>query len=150
MILDRRTLIESGEYRRDDRGRFLTGNFGGPGRPKGSRNKVSEEFLAALYADFQQHGAAAIQKVREENTAVYVKVAASMVPKELHISNDGHEFDHLSDEGLREYLIKEVVLAVLSAHLASTRRSGPARRGDPSARGRAPRPRRVDRPRCRR
>jgi len=36
-------------------GRFLTGNSGG-GRPKGSRNKLGEQFLEALVQDFTEHG----------------------------------------------------------------------------------------------
>ena len=36
----------------DEKGRFLKGTIGGPGRPKGSRNKLGEEFIQALYADF--------------------------------------------------------------------------------------------------
>ena len=32
---------------RNGRGRFITGNSGGPGRPKGSRNRLGEDFLRA-------------------------------------------------------------------------------------------------------
>lgn len=35
-------------------GRFLTGNGGG-GRPKGSRNKLGEQFLEALAQDFAEY-----------------------------------------------------------------------------------------------
>ena len=35
------------------------GESGNPaGRPKGSRNKLSEEFVAEIYADWCEHGAA--------------------------------------------------------------------------------------------
>ena len=47
--------------------RFVLGNSGGPRRPKGSRNRLGEEFLADLYADGAEHGAAVIAAVRERS-----------------------------------------------------------------------------------
>ena len=63
---------------RNDAGRFLTGNSGGPGRPKGSRNKLGEEFVSAMYADFLEHGVAAIERMREEDPTAYVRVISSL------------------------------------------------------------------------
>ena len=34
---------------RDERGHYLKGMAGGPGRPLGSRNKLSEDFLRDLH-----------------------------------------------------------------------------------------------------
>src|SRR5262249_38303726 len=66
-------------------GRFLTGNFGG-GRPKGSRNKLTTEFLDALYAEFQVSGAAAIKKVAEKEPAKFLNLIAALLPKELDVA----------------------------------------------------------------
>lgn len=60
--------------------RFQPGN---PGRPKGARNKLGEAFLEAMYADFTNHGVAAIVKVRDEKPDQYLKVVASILPKEI-------------------------------------------------------------------
>jgi hypothetical protein len=35
----------------DEKGRFVPGNSGNGGRPKGSRNRLGEAFVAGLYAD---------------------------------------------------------------------------------------------------
>lgn len=71
------------------------GQSGNPaGRPKGSRNKLGEAFIAALHDDFEEHGIAAIVKVREERPHEYLKVVASILPKELKIERA----DELSDE----------------------------------------------------
>ena len=68
---------------RDQRtGRFLAGNSGFGGRPKGSRNRHSENFLAAFASDFEKHGPAVIAKVREEQPSVYLRIAADLLPRE--------------------------------------------------------------------
>lgn len=66
----------------DEKGRFISGNIGG-GRPKGARTKLGEAFLEAMYADFTEHGAATIVKVRDEKPDQYLKVVASILPKEI-------------------------------------------------------------------
>jgi hypothetical protein len=51
------------------------------GRPIGSRNKLSESFIAELFADFEQHGAAAIVAMRAANPTAYIRVIAGYCPK---------------------------------------------------------------------
>lgn len=63
--------------------KFEPGNKGGPGRPKGARTKLGEAFLEALLADFMEHGVSAIQRARLDMPAQYVRVLASILPKEL-------------------------------------------------------------------
>src|SRR5262245_11976598 len=87
------------------------GQSGNPaGRPKGSRHKISEAFIAALHADFVQHGACAIQRVREERPADYVKIVASILPKELHVQNA--PLEDMSDEELMD------IVALLRSQIA--------------------------------
>jgi len=75
--------------------RFQPGN---PGRPKGSRNKLGEAFISAMHDDFVQHGPQVIETVRVEKPDQYLKVVASILPKELNIKTDA--FDGVSDEQL--------------------------------------------------
>lgn len=64
--------------------RFKPGQSGNPaGRPKGARSKLGEAFLRELLSDFEAHGAETIAKVRTERPQDYVKVVASVLPKEL-------------------------------------------------------------------
>lgn len=61
--------------------RFKPGN---PGRPKGSRNKLGEQFLEDLLASWEKHGMSAIERVIAEKPEQYLKVVASILPKEFH------------------------------------------------------------------
>lgn len=78
---ERHAVTES----RKPNGQFVVGWSGGPGRPVGHRNRLSEGFLQALAADFREHGEAAIVKVRNELPHRYLAIIASLCPKELHI-----------------------------------------------------------------
>lgn len=80
-------------------GRFVTGNSGG-GRPRGARAHLGEAFLEAMRDDFVVHGVAAIAKVRDEKPDQYLKVIASILPKDLNINVN--QMDGLSDDELIE------------------------------------------------
>lgn len=68
------------------------------GRPKGSRNKLGEAFIQAMHDDFIDHGPAVIEAVRTEKPDQYLKVIASILPKQLEIKDSA--FDGISDEQL--------------------------------------------------
>jgi hypothetical protein len=71
----------------DEKGRFVTGNSGG-GRPKGARAKLGEAFLSAMQESFAKDGAATIETVRLEKPDQYLKVVASILPKELDLGDE--------------------------------------------------------------
>ena len=61
---------------------FKPGNLG---RKPGSRKKLSEAFLKAMSDDFNEHGIEAIVEVREKRPADYVRVVASLLPKDVKL-----------------------------------------------------------------
>lgn len=79
--------------------RFQPGN---PGRPKGSRNKLGEDFITALHADFQEHGADVIATVRQEKPDQYLKVVASILPKEVKVTTEVEMDDAELDKRIRQ------------------------------------------------
>jgi hypothetical protein len=63
------------------------GQSGNPkGRSKGSRNKLGEDFIADLQAHWEKHGADAIEKVFTGRPDIYLKVVASVIPKEASVN----------------------------------------------------------------
>ena len=77
------------------------GQSGNPaGRPKGSRNKLGEAFIAALAKDFGKHGVEALEAMRAAKPNEYIRVIASLLPKEFNIAA-GSPFEDLSDEEVR-------------------------------------------------
>src|SRR6266480_7926642 len=103
--------------KRDDRGRFKTGNNGGPGRPPGSRNSFGEEFLSAVQEDFRKHGKAILAKVRTNSPASYLRVVASLIPRDIsvHVPDD---FSYLTDAELVAQMLQS--LRNLASDLAPT------------------------------
>lgn len=81
------------------RGRFQKGVSGNPrGRPKGSKNKLSEKFLKAVEADFRKHGSECIKILREEDPKGYAKMIAALVPRVMTADANqatGNEFIEL-------------------------------------------------------
>ena len=73
-----------------------TGNSNG--RPMGSRHRLSEHFLSALADDFEAHGKATIATLRVEDPASYVRVVASLMPKEHHVSGVIEHIQQLTDD----------------------------------------------------
>jgi hypothetical protein len=98
----------------DEKGRFISGNSGG-GRPKGSRNQLGEAVVDDLYADWLAHGVATIEKVRAAKPADYLKVIASMVPKDLKVS----AIESMTDDELKASIER------LLADVAERERSEP-------------------------
>lgn len=91
-------------HKRDDL-KFQPGQSGNPkGRTKGSRNKLGESFLEDMYADWQQHGTEVIEAVRKDKPEQYLKVVASILPKDLNINVN--QMDEMSDDELIQRIRK--------------------------------------------
>lgn len=100
----------------DPEKQFKPGQSGNPGgRPRGARSRLGEAFLEDLMANWELHGIETIETVRTERPQDYLKVVASILPKELNVKVN--ELDDLTDDQLaRQYaaIAESLVAAGLS------------------------------------
>jgi hypothetical protein len=78
----------------------------GPGRPAGSRNRLSGQFLRDLLADWQEFGAQAIRLMRIKDPGAYCRLIAGILPRELMIENTNSTVKDLDDNTL-DLMIEE-------------------------------------------
>ena len=81
--------------------RFKPGN---PGKRPGTRNKFTQKFLEAMYADFEAHGIEAIQATRKSKPEAYLAACAKLVPQQVEHGEVG-AFAEMDDDALHSFII---------------------------------------------
>jgi len=80
---------------------FKPGESGNPaGRPKGARSKLGEQFCQDVYAKWQEQGERCIDAMIADKPGDFVKLVATMLPKEMNLNVQDHS--DMSDEELHE------------------------------------------------
>jgi hypothetical protein len=84
--------------------RALNGQFlpGTGGRKAGTRNKLQAKFIEKLAEDFGEHGEGVIRIVRLEKPNEYLKIVASILPKEFLVSDNA--IDEIGEDELLQML----------------------------------------------
>ena len=117
---------------RKPNGQFATGQSGNiGGNAQRTRHLFSKAFVEALLEDFREWGAEAIVRVRTETPAAYLRVCATLVPKELKLEHS-QAVKALSDEqiepkgGVKAMTEDQIVQAIEAIEGYLARRSGEA------------------------
>ena len=87
---------------RDCSGRFVAGHNGMGGRPVGARTRIAELFLTALADDFELHGVGAIERVRESDPGLYLRIMGGALPRETKDAVDRLPVVHVDLTGFKE------------------------------------------------
>ena len=88
------------------------------GRPRGSRNALSEEVICALLRDFRKHGEKAIARVRRDHPAAYLKVLALLIPRDIKVEHT--PVKELSDEQLESAIALKAMISGENAKVIMT------------------------------
>src|SRR5215467_9538420 len=84
---------------------YKPGQSGNPkGRPPGSRNKFTEDFFRDMCEAWALIGPAAIIQAALDSPIDYLRVAASLMPKEAHATVTKVNLDRMSSDELRTIL----------------------------------------------
>ena len=121
------TVKGNGEPTRGKHPPWQQGQSGNPaGRPKGSRGKLNEDFLHALQVDFKVNGPAAIVEVREQRPHEYLKIIASILPKQIEIKENFGELDdaQLAIIGAALDILSRDASAITIEHFQGDREAG--------------------------
>ncbi|OAP35817.1 hypothetical protein AU381_16660 [Sinorhizobium glycinis] len=109
-----------------------TARSGTPMGPARWRGQLGSTFLDAVRADFAAHGVGVIARIRAEKPETYLKLVASLLPKDLNAAAGG--MDELSDDQLIERIrtLDSAIRPLLNVGKTRARRSRrPARDGSP-------------------
>ncbi len=83
---------------------FKKGQSGNPGgKLRHMPAELQKDLLTALVDDFKEHGTQAVAAAREESPIGYLKVCASLLPKEVKVRNVTED---LSVEDLEEVVVR--------------------------------------------
>ena len=86
---------------------YKPGQSGNPkGRPKGSRNKLSEDFFRDLSEAWQAFGKPALMAMAWTDPVAFVRVAAQLMPKDVEVTATNIRLERMSSAELEALIEK--------------------------------------------
>jgi hypothetical protein len=82
------------------------GRSGNPaGRQKGSRNKLSQDFIEEAYAAWKAHGKDAFEHMATKEPSKFVQTIAALIPQHFKFEHE-HSVVNLTEEQIEERIIE--------------------------------------------
>ncbi len=81
------------------------------GRPKGSRNKLTQKVIEDVWAHWRDHGIEALHTTYIEKPAEYVRAVLSILPKEFVFENVMADLDDNQIDEVLERIRDQMLLA---------------------------------------
>ena len=83
---------------------FKPGHVANPsGRPKGSRNKFSENFVSTLCQLFDEGGEEAMRRMMKDEPAKFIQACTQLIPKQVEVGEAG-AFSDLAEDKVDEFI----------------------------------------------
>jgi hypothetical protein len=74
------------------------------GRPKGSRNKLSQKFLSDVEKHWKKHGRGLLDNILQTNPTMYLKIIAGLISKDV----DDNSQDRTTVEDGKQRFLREL------------------------------------------
>ena len=75
------------------------------GRQKGSRNKLSQDFIDDAYAEWQENGKAALRHMSTKDPSKFVQMISALIPQHFKVEHE-HPLTLLTEEQIEERIIE--------------------------------------------
>jgi hypothetical protein len=95
---------------RSKNGQFAKGHGRIGGRKIGSRNKLSESFLADLHKTWLRHGSKVLDRVAQQHPDTFLRICATVLPKVMEVdgimSVEHHNILHVEARDFADAYVK--------------------------------------------
>ena len=92
--------------------KFKPGQPSRGGRRRGSRDRIQTDMLEAIAEDFALHGKEAIKIARIERPTEYLKLVASLLPREVEQTIDGQVTHQHQIETIRRVILDPKTITI--------------------------------------
>jgi len=91
------------------------------GRGRGNLNKFSKAFLQSVSAKWREHGDAVLDEVRRDDPGLFLRVCASLIPKELLVvTHSTTPVEQMTVMELQAIVVNDATTAERDARTART------------------------------
>jgi hypothetical protein len=88
--------------------RFQPGVSGNPAGRGHTPSKFSKRFLVSLSASWEKHGDDVLEYVRRNDPTQYLRICASLIPRQINVTTETRPMAQLSEQELLGIIVEDV------------------------------------------